>query len=321
MNGDFIYQETHGGSDGETDNRPDGTCPECGSEDVYADTSHGELVCDGCGFVIGNDQIDRGPDWVAFDHKERQERARTGSPITNTVHDKGLTTKIHWKNVDAGGNNLSAAQRSRIERLRTWQERIRTNDPGERNLQLALAEIQRMSSAMGIPNPVREVASVIYRQALDENLLRGRSIEGVASACLYAACRRGDIPRSLDEVAEVSRVERTEIGRTYRHVMSELDLSVEPPDPVQYLPRFASSLDVSEHVTQRAEDILEATGEEGMHSGKAPDGLAGAALYTASLLCNEELTQSEVAEVAQVTEVTIRNRYQEQLSAVAGGEE
>ena len=39
--------------------------------------------------------------------------------------------------------------------------------------------------------------------------------------------------------------------------------------------------------------------------------MAAAAIYIASVQCGERRTQREVAEVAGVTEVTIRNRYKE----------
>nr|WP_253736966.1 transcription initiation factor IIB [Halohasta salina] len=268
------------------------------------------------GLIIENDRIDRGPEWRAFTHSERQEKSRVGAPTTNTMHDKGLTTTIDWKNEDAYGRSLSSEKRSQMHRLRKWQERIRTKDAGERNLQFALSEVDRMASALGVPQSVREVASVIYRQALNEDLIRGRSIEGVSTAALYAACRKEGIPRSLEEIAEVSRVDRKEIGRTYRYISQELGLEMRPVDPKKYVPRFSSQLDLSEEVQAKAKEIIDTTAEEGLLSGKSPTGFAAAAIYAASLLCNEKKTQREVADVAQVTEVTIRNRYQEQIEAM-----
>ena len=284
-------------------------------EDVVR-TSDGELIHEETGLVLEDDQIDRGPEWRAFTHSERQDKSRVGAPTTKTMHDKGLTTTIDWKNQDAYGRSLSSEKRSQMHRLRKWQERIRTKDAGERNLQFALSEVDRMASAMGVPRAVREVASVIYRQALSEDLIRGRSIEGVSTAALYAACRKEGIPRSLEEIAEVSRVERKEIGRTYRYISQELGLEMRPVDPKRYVPRFSSQLDLSEEVQAKAKEIIDTTAEQGLLSGKSPTGFAAAAIYAASLLCNEKKTQREVADVAQVTEVTIRNRYQEQIEAM-----
>lgn len=291
------------------------TCEECESTNIITSEDQNEVICADCGLVIEEDQIDLGPEWRAFTHQERQEKSRVGAPTTQTMHDKGLTTVIDWKNKDARGQSLSSKKRQQMSRLRKWQNRLRTKNSGERNLQFALSEIDRMGSALGVPESTREVASVTYRRALSEDLIRGRSIEGVATGCLYAACRQEGIPRSLDEAVDVSRVEYNEIGRTYRYIAKELSLEMKPVDPTEYVPRFCSELDVSDEVQTKATEIIETTAEKGLLSGKSPTGYAAAAIYAASLLCNEKKTQQEVAHAAQVTEVTIRNRYQEQIEA------
>jgi transcription initiation factor TFIIB len=300
----------------ERDTVEEDQCPECEAGELVIEGDGSELLCSDCGLVIEEEQIDRGPEWRAFNHSERESKSRVGAPTTQTMHDKGLTTTIDWKDKDAYGRSLTAEKRTQMHRLRKWQNRIRTKDAGERNLQFALSEMDRMASALGVPRSVREVASVIYRRALDEDLIRGRSIEGVITATLYAACRLEGIPRSLNEVAAVSRVDRKEIGRTYRYVSQELSLEMEPVDPKKYVPRFSSQLGLSEEAKAKADEIIDTTSEAGLLSGKSPTGFAAAAIYAASLLCNEKKTQREVAEVAQVTEVTIRNRYQEQIEAM-----
>lgn len=312
MSGEFVYREsTTDDRSGDVD-----SCPECGNETLYADDVRGELVCDDCGYILKNGLIARGPEWTAFSQEEREKRSRVGAPLTETVHDRGLTTHIHWKDIDAHGRSLPSKKRKQMKRLRKWQTRIRTEGAGERNLQLAFVEIHRMSSALGLPQPVRESAAVIYRRALDENLIRGRSIEAVAASSLYIACRNEEIPRSLDEFDDVARVDRAEIGRSYRYLASELDMEMEPVDPRKFVPRFCSELELEKPIQRTAVDVLDRTIEEELHSGKSPTSLAAAAIYTASILEGVERTQSEVAEVANVTEVTIRNRYREQISLI-----
>jgi transcription initiation factor TFIIB len=181
----------------------------------------------------------------------------------------------------------------------------------ERNLAFALSELDRMASALGLPRNVRETAAVVYRDAVDKNLIRGRSIEGVAAAALYAACRQCSVPRTLDEIAEVSRVSRKEIGRTYRFISRELGLKLLPTSPIDYVPRFCSGLTLKGEVQSRAVEILRQAGERELTSGRGPTGVAAAAIYISSILGGERRTQREVAEVAGVTEVTIRNRYKE----------
>ena len=289
-------------------------CPECDGR-LVSDAEHGETVCKECGLVVEEDEIDPGPEWRAFDSREKDEKSRVGAPTTNMMHDKGLSTNIGWQDKDAYGNALSSRQREKMQRLRTWNERFRTRDSKDRNLKQALGEIDRMASALGLPENVRETASVIYRRALDEDLLPGRSIEGVSTAALYAAARQAGTPRSLDEIETVSRVGRMELTRTYRYVVRELNLEIKPADPESYVPRFASDLDLSEEAGRRARQLLGNAKQQGVHSGKSPVGLAAAAVYAASLLTNEKVTQSEVSEVADISEVTIRNRYHELLEA------
>ncbi len=290
------------------------TCPECDAR-LEADSEHGETVCTECGLVVEEDEIDRGPEWRAFDSAEKDQKSRVGAPTTNMMHDKGLSTNIGWQDKDAYGKQLSNRQRQKMQRLRTWNERFRTRDSKERNLKQALGEIERMASALGLPENVRETASVIYRRALDENLLPGRSIEGVATAALYTAARQAGFPRSLDEVEHVSRVDRMELTRTYRYIIRELNLEVKPADPESYIPRFVSDLDLSDEVERRGRELIEAARNDGILSGKSPVGLAAAAVYASALLCNEKVTQNDVSEVAEISEVTIRNRYKELLEA------
>ncbi|WP_132058690.1 transcription initiation factor IIB [Halorussus amylolyticus] len=289
-------------------------CPECGGR-LTADAEHGETVCQDCGLVVEEDTVDRGPEWRAFDASEKDEKSRVGAPTTKMMHDKGLSTNIGWQNKDAYGNSLGSRQREKMQRLRKWNERFRTRDSKERNLKQALGEIDRMASALGLPENVRETASVIYRRALDEDLLPGRSIEGVATSALYAAARQTGTPRSIDEVANVSRIDEMEFKRTYRYIVRELNLQIQPADPEDYVARFASELGISDESERRARELLRNAKRKGLHSGKSPVGLAAAAIYAGPLLTNEKVTQAEVSEVAQVSEVTIRNRYHELLEA------
>lgn len=286
-------------------------CPECGSTHLSKDYSRAELVCETCGLVIDQDIIDHGPEWRAFDSEQREKRARTGAPMTYTIHDKGLSTTIGWQNRDSYGRSIPSRNRAQLYRLRKWQRRIRISDATERNLAIALGELDRLASGMGLPRSVRETAAMIYRKAVLKNLIRGRSIDGIAAAALYASCRQCHVPRTLDEISNLSHISRKEIGRNYRFISRKIGLKLLPTTPQDYISRFCSELALSGDVQAKTIEILEAAAEKELTSGRGPTGLAAASLYIASLLCGERRTQREVSEVAGVTEVTIRNRYKE----------
>jgi transcription initiation factor TFIIB len=295
-------------------------CPDCGGR-LVTDESQAERHCEECGRVVETDGLDHGPEWRAFSQQEKEQKSRVGSPETQLLHDKGLSTKISWQDEDARGNRLSERKRRQIQRLRTWDERYRATDSKDRNLRQALGEVDRMASALGLPQNVRETASVIYRRALDDGLLPGRSIEGMATAALYAAARLDGVARSLDEMAVVSRVEKLELERTYSYLARELELGVPPTNPGEYIGRFASALDCTDETERRARELVEQAVSEGVHSGKHPVGIAASAIYGAGQLTGEEMTQAAVSEVANVSKVTIRNRYREVMRAAQCTEE
>jgi len=146
-------------------------CPECGSKNLSKDYSRAELICKNCGLVIDEEIIDHGPEWRAFDSEQRDKRSRTGSPMNYTMHDKGLSTVIGWTNRDAYGKFIPTRNRAQLYRLRKWQRRIRISDATERNLALALFNIDRIASVMGLPRLVRETAAMIYHKAALKNLV------------------------------------------------------------------------------------------------------------------------------------------------------
>jgi transcription initiation factor TFIIB len=288
-----------------------GNCPECSASRFIRDYETGEIVCISCGCVVEEKIEDRGPEWRAFDAEQRNKRTRVGAPITYTIHDKGLSTMIDWRNKDTYGKNLSPGQRAQVYRLRKWQRRSRVSDATERNLAFALSELSKMSASLNLPKNILETASVIYRRAVKQRLIRGRSIQGVTSAAIYMACRQCGVARTLDEVSKASLINRKEVGRSYRFIVKELGTFVPPSSASYYISRFTNQLGLAGSVEAVAIRILNAAKAVRLTSGRGPLGMAAAATYIASTLLNERRTQREIAEQANVTEVTIRNRYKE----------
>lgn len=282
-------------------------CPECGSKNLIYDEQKGELVCGSCGLVIEEKIIDTGQEWRQFEEGER--KGRGGAPLTLQKFDQGLTT-----NIGEISDIYQLGSEKRIKKffkLKKWQERVSTSI--ERNLRLAMAELRRIGSSLNLPNYIKEEASRIYNLVLQRGLVRGRSMEAVIAACIYAACRASNLPRTLDEISMASDVERKEIGRTYRFITRKLSIKITPSSPKDYIARFASELHLSPKTQTDALRILKKAESSELTSGRGPAGIAAAALYIAALLNDERRTQREVADVAGITEVTIRNRYKELL--------
>lgn len=283
-------------------------CPNCGKRTLVEDSNSGELSCSNCGIVVSEKSVDQGPEWRSFS-EDSANRIRTGAPISITRKDMGLSTIIGRSNRDASGRSLGAPMRSSFDRLRRWDSRALAHGSAERNLALALVELEKMGDKLVVSQAVKERAAYIYRKALERGLLRGRSINGIAAAALYAAFRDTETPRTIKDVVSVSNLSRKSIARDYRILVREMDMSMPVADAAKNVNRIASKVGMSEKTIRKAVEIVRITERREISAGKAPMGLAGSALYLAGVMEGEVRTQKEIAEAAGVTEVTVRNRY------------
>jgi len=284
-------------------------CPDCGGTSLIYDYDSAEIICSDCGLVIGDTGIDESPEWRAFTKEETESRVRVGMPSSYYIHDKGLSTTISQISRDAHGRKLPLKTRLRMWRLRRWQIRSGARKSIDRNLAQAMTELDRLSGKLSIPEPVKEKAAVIYRKALEKGLVRGRSIAGIVSASLYAACRSTGTPRDLREISKKSLASRKELSRDYRLIIRELGIRMPISDPAAYLTKIAEKAGLSGQILGEALKVLQQVKAKGIGAGKDPTGLAAAALYIASMQEGVRKTQKEIAEAAGVTEVTVRNRY------------
>jgi len=287
------------------------SCPDCGSQALVQDFTRGDLICQNCGTVVDDMLIDDSPEWRAYSAEERASRSRTGAPTNYSIHDKGLSTQIAMEDRDAYGAKLSASKKYQFYRLRKWNTRSRIASSKDRNLTKAMRELDRLSSQLSLPRSVKDTSAIIYRKALEANLIRGRSIEEMIAASTYAAARQRHLPRTLDEVSDHSRISKKELGRAYRLLVQELRLKIPLADPINYVVRYAAELELSGEVARAAKEILAEAKRKKMTQGKDPVSLAAASIYIAGILYDQALTQQQIADIASVTEVTIRNRYKE----------
>lgn len=290
------------------------SCPECGNKNLISDDTRGEVVCNDCGLVLDQGIIDSGPEWRAFTSEEANRKVRVGAPTTLTIHDKGLSTMIGWKNKDAFGKAISPKMKAEVYRLRKWHVRTRTNKSIDRNLAYAMNELDRFASQLNLSKDIKESAAHIYRKMANKNLIRGRSIEAMLIASIYLSCRLNNVPKTLDDFIEFASVDKKKIARCYRLILNELKLNIHVSSPINFIPRFCADLKLSGRTQNRAASILELARIRRITAGKAPTGLAGAALYVAAIQEGERRTQKEISIAAGVTEATIRNRYKELVS-------
>ncbi|MFW5938984.1 MAG: transcription initiation factor IIB [Halolamina sp.] len=272
-------------------------CPECDGR-LTADGD--ETVCEGCGLIVSTDRLDRGPEWRSFEDDDRNP-ARCGAPLTRSRHDRGLSTEI---------GRTGRGKNRKWSRLRRQHRRTQIRSKRERNQVYGFTEIRRLMGALSLPDRIRDQSCSLFESAQNEDLLRGRSIEGFASAAVYAACRVAGVSRTTEEIVDVAKATADEHRAAYDALNRDLGLPVSAAEPAEFVARFASDLDLGQAVRRRARDLAEDAVASGHANGRNPGGVAAGALYLAARQEDEAITQADAAAVANVTAVTVRTTYQ-----------
>jgi len=286
-------------------------CPSCGNENIITDSDSGEMICVECGRVISDKMQEIRPEWRTFSTAEPELRTRIGIPESLARHDMGLSTVIGRTNKDASGNKLDPAMRITMNRLATWDMRSQLHTPKDRSLRQAFFQLDILKDKLGLSDGMVEKAAYIYRKAQSMKLTRGRTISGVLAAAVYIACRELGASRTLDDIATVCNVKRKEVAKDFRILHTRLDLKIPQQDPIKCIVRVANKVRLSEKTKRKAAEIMSTVMKEEVSAGKDPMGLAASVLYLSGIKTGETITQSNIAEAAGVTEVTIRNRAKE----------
>jgi transcription initiation factor TFIIB len=287
------------------------SCPVCGNA-LIGDPEKGEHVCPTCGYVTSA-PADSGPEWKAMDLEEKNKRVRAGSPMTLALHDMGLTTDIGRTMRDSHGKHLDPAMRASVEKMIKWQSRSRTTGE-ERGLSNVLSKIGELCSSLSLPDNVAETAAQIYRTSARMKVAKSKSISGMTAATVYLACRKCGVSRTLKEIARAAHMDKGNVARYFRLVLKEVEKEYIPPPSVEkYISKLVNTAKISTKVEHLALELSRKTNDPKISSGKAPAGLAAAYVYFSSVMLGAHLPQREVAEIAEVTEVTVRNRCRDIL--------
>ena len=284
-------------------------CSICSDGQMVTDPESGEIICRNCGIVMLDKIQESRPEWRAFTSDDGSDRSRTGTPSSLARHDMGLSTVIGRADKDASGNRIDVSMRSTMDRLRAWDFRTQAHTPTDRNLRQAFSELERLKDKLGLSDVIIEKTAYIYRKAQERGLVRGRTISSVLAAAIYIACREIGTSRTLKDIAFISNIKRKDIARTYRLLVLELNYKIPMVDPIKCIVRVANKADLSEKTKRQAMNIMHNVTKSGISAGKDPMGLAASVLYLSCLSTGESRTQTDIAEAAGVTEVTVRNRY------------
>jgi transcription initiation factor TFIIB len=325
-------------------------CPECQSLLIH-DHCKGEHICPGCGYVVMEQGLDYGPESHSFDSEEKTKNARASGYTSVSLHDYGLRTEIGLGSRDYSGKSINHQIAEQMNSMRKWHSRIRVASPKERRLSNVLSKINEICSIMSLSKTVMETAAMLYRNYETMSEAKGKSIACIAAASIYLACKRCSIVRSLDEIVRAEGIQENDrstlklASKYYRMMVIEMGVFTtrdssdddstpsipspsQSPQPVyhhtpipvslsidQYIAKLTNMAKIDTKVERLAIDLAHKTNSNLIADGKAPNGLAAAYIYLASLLLGINLLQMDISTLAGVTEVTIRNRCKDIMSS------
>jgi len=266
---------------------------------------NGYIVCLNCGCVYQQ----------VFDNRPQRAFTREQALIRNRNEPVyclyGPRTVIRGSR-DARGTLMNAKNKGQFIRLSKIHRSLTTSY--ERNLWIALPNLQRLQKILELPNVVAEDALRIYTYAAKEKLTMGRSIDNLLVASILAALRVHKIPRSIDEIAECAQVPIKKIMRSYaiifRDVLPRLQLKAQYVITAErYIDKFIDTLNLSMDVRNFAIELLSKAKKRGFTlSGKDPKGVASASIYLSIRNFNQKMNQKKISDACKITEVTLRAR-------------
>ncbi len=282
-------------------------CPMCGSTHRIVDPVLAETHCAECGLVFDGSLI------IATAPPPAEETGSEGSgrgigPFVRPGGTKRTLGSTLSLTRDGQGKRLGWHRRYEFQHLkRVMQRQTSRAVDGPLDRSAARGEIQTAGEQLGLPEVVLAEAEHVYRESKVRGLFRGRSLPASVGACLYAACRRFSIPRTLGEVANAVNARRSDVGRTFKVVQRGSGLPIPGVGTKAFLTRYAQELALSPHVRSTVEAMLEQAREDPELSGLSPHGLVAALIYIAAEQNGEHRSRAQVARVSSVTEVTLRS--------------
>ena len=282
----------------------------CKKNEMITDAYTGEIACGSCGIVSSDQIVDQGSESVGSNPNDYMNNSRVGAKRSLKMIDMGLSTIIEAKDRDVTGKPLSLENRRMFYRLRMWDRNSRSA-ASSKSFQKAFILLDAISSKLGLPESVVEETAYLFRKIAARKILAGRSTSAMLCATIYITCRITDTPRTLQDVVDAGNIKKKVLQRTYRFLAKELDLSPEAYSPSEFVARISKGLTLSQKTQRLAFKILDLCAKKQVSTSKNPMAMAAAAVYLASTITIERVSQLKISKISGISAVTIRERKKE----------
>lgn len=273
-------------------------CPDCQSDQIWHDQQRGEKKCVFCGLVISNNCLDETSQGRSiYDKEQESKRSRVGIPINIMTPDINFNVFVNPKEIK--DPDLARAIR--------WNN----TNVSRRSLYNARGELKKIASKFDLTTPILDSSMGLMRRAINSHMLKGRSVEGVAYACLYYSIRIFKHSLSFDKLIQDTQINPKKIKKYYKSLIIDFNLKSPPTDPYIYIARFISELKEDYNFEKRVTMFVQSLEQVSNIAGKDPKGVCCASIYIIGKSLGQHIRQKRLAELADVTEATIRARLKE----------
>lgn len=306
-------------------------CPECRDPypNIEEEFSSGDLVCRGCGLVLGDRIVDTRSEWRTFANEEGDDPSRVGGP-QNPIYEglDTLSTSISFRDGNTGHSRELQRASARL-----------SNEKSQRSITVVFEQIQSMCDQYALPRSVSDTAKMLYRRTEEEKLLRGKQPDAVVAACLFIACRQAAVPRTFREIVELTNVPKKQIGQCYKALERAFNLtpgatsanpnghagavdagssgvaddlgagSTNSTSPENLMARYCNYLDLPAALQTYCSDVAGRARHRDVGSGRSPVSIASGIIYFTALLFGYTVSLKEIGTTAGVSEGTIKLVY------------
>ena len=299
-------------------------CPDCKQNppDLVEDSA--DTICGNCGRVLAERLVSYESEWRTFntDEKGGDDPNRVGDQENDLLYGNTGTT------IGGGGANISKETR-KLKKAQAMQN----EDKNNRALQSAYAVLDGWADSEHFPLNIKQTAKGFYKQIYDANAFRGKNTNAVLAGCLFISCRQNKLGRSFPEMVAITKVQKKEIGRTFKQVEGFLRQKREDDmkrvaaeggtvnrelmeyrqqgstRPEDTIPRWCAMLGLSFRVQVVALELVKQAKDLPAVSGKSPSTAAAACIYFAAHLMGKGKSSSDIAATCGVSEATLKTAY------------
>jgi len=292
-------------------------CPSHPDAPLVEDHRAGDMICSECGLVVGDRVIDVGSEWRTFSNdKGGEDRSRVGAAENSLLGSSDLSTIIGPAKGGGGGFGGGFGGGGGGEGGPMYSNH-RTVSSSDRTLMNAFRTISNMCDRINLPKTISDRSNFLFKKVHEGKCLKGRSNDAIASACLYIACRQEGVPRTFKEIVAISTVSKKEIGRCFKLIIKAHEMNPDMIRTGDFMHRWCATLGLPKDVQKAATNIAKMAVDLDIVPGRSPISVAAAAIYMASQASSDKRSQKEIADIAGVADVTIRQSYKLMLPRAA----